>query len=134
MSEKLILKKMSSISNRYDYKHLGAVTEFPYSYNLGKAIKSYVPLQSLKDIGTHYGMIPSEFAIVSVDTHDMQRESHSDVVTYKSSREYIQATAFMLAFPYGIPLVLSSFDFTHFNQGKIVHHTHIRCKRIEFFT
>lgn len=84
------------------------------------------PLQSLKWIGMHGGMLPSEYAIVSVDSHDLQREGHAHLLTYKTPQQYAMASAFLLAFPYGTPLVISSFEFSHFDQGKL--HTQPQAK------
>lgn len=100
-----------------EYTGLGAVTEFPYSYNVGKAFQGMVPLTSLKDVGSAWGMVQSKFAVVFVDNHDNQREGHAEVLTYKSPVQYIMANAFMLAHPYGTPSVMSSFNFSSYNQG-----------------
>lgn len=96
---------------------MGAVTEFPYSYNVGKAIQGINSLASLKDVGSAWGMVPPQFAVVFVDNHDSQREGHSEILTFKSPDQYIMANAFMLAHPYGTPSVMSSFNFTTYNQG-----------------
>lgn len=50
------------------------------------------------------------------DNHDNQRDN-VDVLTYKDGRLYEMATAFHLAWPYGIPRIMSSFNFTTRNQG-----------------
>lgn len=84
------------------------------------------PLTSLQHIGSGWGMVPTKFAVISVDNHDMQREHHSEIITHKSRSQYFMATAFMLAYPYGVPLIMSSFDFNHFNQGKITINTAAR--------
>lgn len=52
-----------------------------------------------------------------IDNHDNQREG-GDILTYKDAKQYKMATAFMLAFPYGISRVMSSFDFAHKDQGE----------------
>lgn len=117
MGNKLTLNAFFAHSR--DYQHLGAVTEFPVSYDLNKAIRGEVPLPRLGQIGHRPDMVTSEFAVVSVDNHDMQRGHHSsDVITHMAQDDYIMASAYMFAFPYGIPLILSSFNFTNYNHGK----------------
>lgn len=67
--------------------------------------------------------------MVFVDNHDTQREQGK--LIYKKSKQYKMATAFMLAHPYGIPKVMSSFDFNVRDQGTIfvtryIFHTYTR--------
>lgn len=46
---------------------------------------------------------------------DNQRDGH--VLTYKDGRLYKMATAFHLAWPYGVPRLMSSFNFTQRDTG-----------------
>lgn len=65
----------------------------------------------------------SEDALVFVDNHDNQRghgAGGDSILTYKSPKLYVMANAFMLAQPYAIPRVMSSFDFEDTSEGKIV--------------
>ena len=39
------------------------------------------------------------------------------VLTYKNGTDYISAVSFMLAWPYGLPRVMSSYAFTNFDKG-----------------
>lgn len=39
------------------------------------------------------------------------------MLTYKDGRLYKMATAFHMAWPYGVPRIMSSFNFTHRDQG-----------------
>ena len=39
------------------------------------------------------------------------------MLTYKNGTDYISAVSFMLAWPYGLPRVMSSYAFTNFDQG-----------------
>lgn len=99
---------------------MGAVTEFPFSYRVGEAIQGINPLMSLKEVGSVSGMVPSRYAVVFVDNHDSQREGHKEILTFKSPAQYIMANAFMLAQPYGTPSIMSSFNFSTYNQGRNV--------------
>lgn len=59
-------------------------------------------------------------ALTFVDNHDNQRghgAGGSNVLTYKTSKNYKMATAFHLSWPYGIPRIMSSFSFTNTDQG-----------------
>jgi alpha-amylase len=51
----------------------------------------------------------------NLDNHDNQRDGH--VLTYKDGRLYKMANAFHLAWPYGIPRLMSSFNFTDRDVG-----------------
>lgn len=56
----------------------------------------------------------SDYALVFIDNHDNQRghgAGGDNILTYKQSRQYKMATAFMLAHPYGSTRIMSSFAF-----------------------
>jgi alpha-amylase len=52
----------------------------------------------------------------AADNHDNQRDNPS-VLTYKDGRLYKMATAFHMAWPYGVPRIMSSFNFTERDAG-----------------
>jgi alpha-amylase len=54
-------------------------------------------------------------AIVYVDSHDTQRGTST--LSYKEDERYGLAVAFMLAYPYGTPLLMSGFAFDSFDDG-----------------
>lgn len=105
---------------RQEYTHLGAVTEFTSSVDLGKIVqlKDGKLLSDLKEYGKRWNYVPTEDAIVFVDNHDNQRHEGGDVLNYNRPELYRLAWAFTLAHPYGTPCILSSPDFTLFNQGE----------------
>lgn len=72
----------------------------------------------MKTWGPAWNMLPSKDAFVFVDNHDNQRSDNSNILTYKSRQRYIMAVAFMLSNTYGIPRVMSSFEFNAFDQGR----------------
>lgn len=99
---------------------MGAVTEFKFSAEIGRAFRRQNELKWLKSWGPEWGLLASRYALVFIDNHDNQRghgSGGSTILTYKQRREYIMATAFMLAHPYGTPRVMSSFDFITSSQG-----------------
>jgi len=61
-----------------------------------------------------FSLLLSLIEIIS-NLSDNQRDGH--VLTYKDGRLYKMATAFHLAWPYGVPRVMSSFNFTHRDTG-----------------
>ena len=58
-------------------------------------------------------MYPDTNALVFIDNHDNQRghgAGGANILTFRQSRLYKMATAFMLAWPYAIPRIMSSYD------------------------
>lgn len=106
--------------SRYEYTDLGTVTEFRFSVEIGRAFLGNNQLKWLTSWGSSWGFMPSRVALVFVDNHDNQRghgPGGSEVLTYKKSKNYKMANAFMLAHPFGIPRVMSSFAFGSSDQG-----------------
>ncbi|XP_055627334.1 alpha-amylase 2-like [Toxorhynchites rutilus septentrionalis] len=106
--------------SKYEYTDLGTVTEFRFSAEIGRAFRGGNKLKWMRNWGPDWGFLPSNLSMVFVDNHDNQRghgPGGTDVLTYKSSRNYKMATAFMLAHPYGNPRLMSSFAFDHSDQG-----------------
>lgn len=95
-----------------EYFSNGLVTEFKYSVELGNTFRNG-NLSWLSNFGEGWGMMPSYLAVVFVDNHDNQRGhgGGGNVITYEDGRLYDLANTFMLAYPYGYPKVMSSFDF-----------------------
>ncbi|MDJ0906403.1 MAG: alpha-amylase family protein [Woeseiaceae bacterium] len=101
-----------------DYLRDGYVTEFKYAAMILDAFERG-NLQVLTGFWTGDGWLPGDRAIVFVDNHDIQR-GHAfgdEVVNYKDGRRYDLAVAFMLAHPYGYPLVMSSYAFDTDQDG-----------------
>ena len=86
------------------------VTEFKYSVEIGNTFRNG-KLAWLSNFGEGWGFMPSSKAVVFIDNHDNQRSS-GDIVTYKDSRSYKMAAAYMLAWPYGFTRLMSSFYFS----------------------
>ncbi|XP_019541465.2 alpha-amylase B-like [Aedes albopictus] len=103
-----------------EYTHLGTVTEFKHSAEIGRVFYGRDRLAHLSNWGEGWGFLPSHLALVFVDNHDNQRghgAGGDNILTHKSFRNYKMATAFMLAHPFGIVRVMSSFFFEHGDQG-----------------
>ena len=67
--------------------------------------------------------MPNGNALVFVDNHDNQRghgAGGASIVTFWDSRLYKMAVAYMLAHPYGVTRVMSSFRWNrHIVNGKV---------------
>ncbi|XP_055587971.1 alpha-amylase 2-like [Uranotaenia lowii] len=103
-----------------EYTHLGTVTEFRHSAEIGRVFHGRDSLHHLNNWGTGWGFLPSHKALVFIDNHDNQRghgAGGGNILTYKNPKQYKMASAFMLAYNYGIPRVMSSFAFTDGEHG-----------------
>ncbi|XP_015605017.1 alpha-amylase 1 isoform X2 [Cephus cinctus] len=102
-----------------EYNRNAAVTEFKHSNKLSNAFQGRDALKWLINWGEGWGFLPSGDALVFVDNHDNQRGhgSGGSILTHKKSKLYKMATAFMLAHPYGVTQVMSSFHFDNSDAG-----------------
>ena len=98
-----------------DYFGNGSVTEFRYGRNLGEQVR-YGQLKNLMLFGDAWGLIPSHKAVVFTDNPDTQRSRDRNIVSFYAPMDegasYRLANVFMLAWPYGIPKVMSSYDWS----------------------
>ena len=96
----------------------GSVTEFKYPMAIVEAFEKG-NLASLSNFDTQPGYLPADQAIVFVDNHDIQRghAGANEVINYKDGARYNLAVAFMLAYPYGYPMVMSSYAFDDGDEG-----------------
>lgn len=106
-----------------DYYPMGRVTEFQYSYMVSDIFQEGTVARLLPGtegaVWDAASFLPSEQAFVFIDNHDNQRGhgGGGGVVTYKDGRRHPLAMAFMLAYPYGQPRVMSSYAFEDDRQG-----------------
>ena len=99
-----------------DYTKLGRAIEFHYYRDIANVVRGHNPMKYVKNFGQAWGMVASDDALVMVDSHDLQRGHTGQLgvnVNYFDSRLLKVATAFMLAWPYGVPRVMSSY---HWDQ------------------
>ncbi|XP_055737425.1 alpha-amylase-like isoform X2 [Salvelinus fontinalis] len=107
-----------------EYSGLGLVTEFKYGTMLGSVIRKWNQgkLSDLKTCGESWDLLPSGEALVFVDNHDNQRghgAGGASILTFWEPRMYKMAVAFMLAHPYGVTRVMSSYRWDqHVVDGK----------------
>lgn len=104
-----------------EYYATGDVHEFEYGRKVGEKFLGTdgQTLAQLQTLGESWGLMPSDKAIVFIDNHDKQRGhgGGGTYLTYKNGKLYDLANIFMLAFPYGYPQVMSSYDFSTSDQG-----------------
>eukprot|EP00931_Biecheleriopsis_adriatica_P010340 TRINITY_DN111419_c0_g1_i1.p1 TRINITY_DN111419_c0_g1~~TRINITY_DN111419_c0_g1_i1.p1 ORF type:complete len:546 (+),score=105.60 TRINITY_DN111419_c0_g1_i1:42-1679(+) len=111
-----VLKEPNEAVQPNDYFGLGRITEIGYGHTLGAKFKSEGKLYNdLKTLGEPWGLLSSDKAIVFLDNHDTQRRDA--VLTYKDGDLYTMANVYMLAFPYGYPKIMSSYDFRSPEEG-----------------
>ncbi|XP_037083338.1 alpha-amylase 4N-like [Pollicipes pollicipes] len=100
-----------------DYTGLGRVTEFHHCDHINRIFRRRDKLAATSNWGTGWGMLPDNQALVFVDNHDNQRDAGGTVITYKESRLYKMAQAFVMAQPYAFPRIMSSYAFDSHDQG-----------------
>jgi alpha-amylase len=97
-----------------EYTGIGDVTEFRYGDVVGGAFKDG-NLSNLNNLASQM-RLGSADAVAFVDNHDTQRNGRAKL-TYKDGSPYALAEAFMIAWPYGVPQVMSSFTFSNPDAG-----------------
>ncbi len=96
-----------------EYTSTGKVLVFSYGDQVGSAFQwGHIP--SLRELG---GGVDGTVARVFLDNHDTQRTGGAQVLTFKQARLYALANVYMLAWPYGEPTVMSSYEFTNIDTG-----------------
>lgn len=95
----------------HEYFHMGRVTEFRTCLYLGETFRGNNQLKSLQNWGTGWGLYDDDKALTFVDNHDNQRGHGGGpmVLTFRDSRLYKMAIAFLLAHPYGLTRIMSSY-------------------------
>lgn len=94
-----------------EYTGNGDVKEFRYGTDLAR-IFNHERLAYLRTFGSP---LPSNRAVVFTDNHDTQRGGA--VLTFRDNARYALANAFELAWPYGTPKLMSSYEFDNAEQG-----------------
>ena len=97
-----------------EYIGAGDVTEFRYGDVVGDAFRGG-NLAGLNNLPGSM-LLASGDAVAFVDNHDTQRSGRARL-TYQDGATYALAEAFLLAFPYGTPSVMSSFTFSNSDAG-----------------
>ncbi|TMQ07884.1 MAG: ATPase [Deltaproteobacteria bacterium] len=93
--------------------NLASVTEFGYGQQIAGKFIGGGRLADLRSFGESWGLMPSNRGVAFIDNHDTQRghAGGGSVVTYHNGPTHDLANVFMLAWPYGYPVVMSSYAF-----------------------
>ncbi|MGL5857637.1 MAG: carbohydrate-binding module family 20 domain-containing protein [Angustibacter sp.] len=97
-----------------EYTGLGDVTDFRYGDTVGDAFRSG-GLADLRSLPNRMA-VTSDQAQVFIDNHDTERNGRTKL-NYASGDRYYLAEAFMLAYPFGTPSVMSGYAFSNSDQG-----------------
>ena len=97
-----------------EYTGIGDVTEFRYGDVVGTAFRDGT-LANLDNLPSQM-LLASGDAVAFIDNHDTQRNGRAKL-TYKDGATYALSEAFLLAYPYGTPSVMSSFTFGNPEAG-----------------
>jgi alpha-amylase len=89
------------------------VTEFGFGPQLFGKFAGGGRLADLRTFGETWGLMPSIHAVAFTDNHDKQRGhgGGGNYLTYHNGATYDLANVFMLAWPYGYPVIMSSYAF-----------------------
>ena len=92
---------------------LVTVTEFAYGPQLFGKFAGGGRLADLRTFGESWGLMPSNKCVAFTDNHDKQRGhgGGGNYLTYHNGPTYDLANVFMLAWPYGYPVIMSSYAF-----------------------
>ncbi|XP_078573488.1 alpha-amylase-like [Branchiostoma floridae x Branchiostoma japonicum] len=105
---------LGGVISSSEYIHMGRITEFRYGKQIGQIFRKQYgqTLAYLQYIGENWDKESDNNVLVFVDNHDTQR-SHGaggeSILTFRDSKLYKMANAFMLAFPYGFVRMMSSY-------------------------
>lgn len=105
----------------WDYIGIADVTEFQYSERIGHVFAQgqLAWFNGQNMFGEGWGFLPSDRAVVFVDNHDNQRgHGMAAQVTHRSGQLYDLANVFMLAWPYGYPKIMSSYEWGGWNDNQ----------------
>ncbi len=111
-----VIAEIDGPLDRSAYTRNAHVTEFQYQPPVHRAFGD-ADLEGLERLGPDIGLLPSDKAVVFVDNHDTQRHGEGHAFNYKAGERYVLANVFMLAWPYGYPKVMSSFEFEDTEAG-----------------
>lgn len=101
-----------------EYLKSGRITNFKFGQMISKVFRKQNPMKYLSNWGTGWGMWASGDVVNFIDNHDNQRGhgGGGGPLTHWESKPYKLATAFMLAHPYGLPRIMSSYEYNRANN------------------
>ena len=97
-----------------EYLSIGRCIEFKYPKNIGQVFHKInnQKLKSFRNWGKNWDMINSDDALATIDSHDLQRGlsgNFTENISFFNPKLLKMSTAFMLAWPYGVTKIMSSY-------------------------
>ncbi len=104
------------------YYNSGDVNDFVYGRKLAEQFRNQngQKIANLKSFGESWGLVRADRAVVFTNNHDMQRGEAASYLTFRDNDNHFifsLGNIFMLAWPFGYPQLMSSYDFGNFDQG-----------------
>ncbi|XP_055855402.1 alpha-amylase A-like [Episyrphus balteatus] len=110
--------------SKTEYSGYGVVTETQHAIQIAEIFNGKKPLSALLNWGPAMGFLLPPDGLVFVDTHYTQRGhglggnmDPESILSFARPKKYTMAIACMLAHPYGIKRIMSSFRFKNPDQG-----------------
>lgn len=98
--------------NSNEYLSVGRIIEFRFYKEITNVFRKNNLAKWLRNFGQEWSLVPSDDALVMIDSHDL-RVGHTGKLGFNINcfepRLLKAATGFMLAWPYGIPRIMSSY-------------------------
>jgi alpha-amylase len=98
------------------YLGSGQVFEFGFARDLKSMVESATLNQGMT-FGEEFGYLASDDAIVFVDNHDTER--NGETLSQKDGDAYVLGVVFLLAQPYGTPVLYSGYAFESTDAGAV---------------
>ena len=117
--QEVIFRNTSEAVTPDEYYKNGLVTEFRWSDTIAAKFKwGHGTISEFQGFVSNWNFVPSDKAVVFTENHDDQRKTPEHVMNFKSDgSQYDLANVFLLAFPYGYPKVMSSYQYASHDQG-----------------
>lgn len=104
--------------HRYEYVGFSKITEHKYAEDISDAFSGRKALAQLYKNEKSSNLVPSADAVVFLDNfQDQHLDQATNTISFQTPKTYKVANAFMLAFPYGEPSILSSYYFSNMYAG-----------------
>lgn len=100
------------------------MSDYAFAAQIAKVFSRQHKLSTLKQWPSNWDFLPPEKSLIFVENHLTERQMYPNgnpignvTLTAKNRKAYLMALSFMLATNYGIPRLLSSYEYTSNDQG-----------------
>ncbi|KAK3743676.1 hypothetical protein RRG08_030798 [Elysia crispata] len=103
-----------------EYLSSGRITNFKFGAELARVFRHQNAMKWLNNFDDAWGMWPAGDVVNFIDNHDNQRghDGAGSVLTNWEPKPYKMASAFMLAWPYGVSRIMSSYNYDRNNKDQ----------------